>query len=239
MSNARDTSQRNPQRNPQRNQQRNPQRNRRIAAGIAVSCALALGACGSSPPVRYFTLQGAATATATATAAEGAAAVAPAAALRSVQLVGLSLPEAVDRPQLVSRSGENTLSVHEYARWAEPLKSAFAVVLAAEMRAALGGAPVVVRAAGIEDTAWRLGIDVQRFDAQPGQAVVLEAVWTLRGRADGKSGGTISRASVVREALAGGSLEAMVAAQSRATARLAQEIAGVVDAQARLTERSR
>ena len=189
--------------------------------------------------MRYFTLQGAATATATATAAEGAAAVAPAAALRSVQLVGLSLPEAVDRPQLVSRSGENTLNVHEYARWAEPLKSAFAVVLAAEMRAALGGAPVVVRAAGIEDTAWRLGIDVQRFDAQPGQAVVLEAVWTLRGRADGKSGGTISRASVVREALAGGSLEAMVAAQSRATARLAQEIAGVVDAQARLTERSR
>lgn len=229
MSNARDTSQHHPQ--------RNPQRNRRIAAGIAVSCALALGACGSSPPVRYFTLQGAATATAT--AAEGAAAVAPAAALRSVQLVGLSLPEAVDRPQLVSRSGENTLNVHEYARWAEPLKSAFAVVLAAEMRAALGGAPVVVRAAGIEDTAWRLGIDVQRFDAQPGQAVVLEAVWTLRGRADGKSGGTISRASVVREALAGGSLEAMVAAQSRATARLAQEIAGVVDAQARLTERSR
>ena len=233
MSHARDTSQRNPQRNPQRNQQRNPQRNRRIAAGIAVSCALALGACGSSPPVRYFTLQGAAA------SAEGAAAVAPAAALRSVQLVGLSLPEAVDRPQLVSRSGENTLNVHEYARWAEPLKSAFAVVLAAEMRAALGGAPVVVRAAGIEDTAWRLGIDVQRFDAQPGQAVVLEAVWTLRGRADGKSGGTISRASVVREALAGGSLEAMVAAQSRATARLAQEIAGVVDAQARLTERSR
>ncbi len=225
MSNARDTSQHHPQ--------RNPQRNRRIAAGIAVSCALALGACGSSPPVRYFTLQGAAA------SAEGAAAVAPAAALRSVQLVGLSLPEAVDRPQLVSRSGENTLSVHEYARWAEPLKSAFAVVLAAEMRAALGGAPVVVRAAGIEDTAWRLGIDVQRFDAQPGQAVVLEAVWTLRGRADGKSGGTISRASVVREALAGGSLEAMVAAQSRATARLAQEIAGVVDAQARLTERSR
>ncbi len=225
MSNARDTSQHHPQ--------RNPQRNRRIAAGIAVSCALALGACGSSPPVRYFTLQGAAA------SAEGAAAVAPAAALRSVQLVGLSLPEAVDRPQLVSRSGENTLNVHEYARWAEPLKSAFAVVLAAEMRAALGGAPVVVRAAGIEDTAWRLGIDVQRFDAQPGQAVVLEAVWTLRGRADGKSGGTISRASVVREALAGGSLEAMVAAQSRATARLAQEIAGVVDAQARLTERSR
>lgn len=225
MSHARDTSQHHPQ--------RNPQRNRRIAAGIAVSCALALGACGSSPPVRYFTLQGAAA------SAEGAAAVAPAAALRSVQLVGLSLPEAVDRPQLVSRSGENTLNVHEYARWAEPLKSAFAVVLAAEMRAALGGAPVVVRAAGIEDTAWRLGIDVQRFDAQPGQAVVLEAVWTLRGRADGKSGGTISRASVVREALAGGSLEAMVAAQSRATARLAQEIAGVVDAQARLTERSR
>jgi hypothetical protein len=210
------------------NARRTSQANRTNAAVLAACCALALGACGSSPPVRYFTLQG------PGATGDSAGATTPAAAARSVQLVGLSLPEAVDRPQLVSRSGDNTLIVNEHARWAEPLKSAFSLVLAATMRDALGGAPVVVRAGGIEDTAWKLSVDVQRFDAQPGQAVVLEAVWTLRGTGDGKTAGkTVSRASVVREALAGDSLEAAVAAQSRATARLARDIAGAIDEQLR------
>jgi uncharacterized lipoprotein YmbA len=193
---------------------------------LVIACTLLLAACSSSPPVRYFTLQSGSAAPA---GAMSAAMMATAAA-RSVQLTSLSLPEAVDRMQLVLRTGDNTLSVNEHARWAEPLKAAFAQALASGMRAALDGAPVVVRAGGLEDMAWKLSVDVQRFDAQAGKSVVLEAVWTLRGRDAGKA---LTRASVIQEAANGDTLEAIVAAQSRAVAALAREIGDSVEAQVR------
>jgi uncharacterized lipoprotein YmbA len=147
-----------------------------------------------------------------------------------VQFTVITLPEAVDRPQLVLRTGENVLSVNEHARWAEPLRSAFALVLAAEMRAALGGAPVLVRAAGTDDAAWKLSVDVQRFEARAGRGAVIEAVWSLR-RKDGTK--ALARSSSITEAANGEALETLVAAQSRAVATLAREIARTVDEQSR------
>ena len=136
----------------------------------------------------------------------------------------------MDRPQLVLRTGENSLSVNEHARWAEPLRNAFALVLAAEMRAALGGAPVLVRAAGADNAAWKLSVDVQRFEAQPGRGAILEAVWSLRGNAGAKA---LTQSSSITEAANADTLEALVAAQSRAVATLAREIARTVDEQSR------
>ena len=182
---------------------------------------LLLSACGSSPAVRYYTLQG--------PALEKPAEVPATNAVdaRSVQLVSLTVPQSVDRPQLVLRSGDNTLNVREQDRWAEPLKHNLSLVLAATLMQDLGGAPVVVRATGLEDTAWKLGIDIQRFEAQPGQAVTLEAVWTLKHQGQAKP---LSRVSKVRETVNGDSLDAVVAAQSRAVAQLAREIARSVNA---------
>lgn len=196
-------------------------RARMALRALAPCLALLLGACASSPPVRYFTLQGP-TAEACAkapTASETAA--------RSVQLLHVSVPEAVDRPQLVLRTGDNTLSLNEYARWAEPLKSAVSNLLASELTQALGCVPVVLRSAGIADTAWKLSVDVRRLEARPGQSVVLEAVWSLRG-----NGQAFSRHSLVQVAVAGEGLEAMVAAQSRAVAGLARDIARVIESPA-------
>lgn len=190
----------------------NPLARWRAGAGLLGSVLL-LGACAGSSPVRYFTLQG---------APAGACAGVPAAAARSVQLTRVSVPEAVDRPQMVLRTGDNTLSVNEHAQWAEPLKSALAGALAADLSQALGCAPVFLRSTDVEDTAWRLAVEVQRFDAGPGRSVLLEAWWTLRGRGDGQ---TFNRRSVVQEPAAAATPEAMVAAQSRAVKALAQDIA--------------
>jgi hypothetical protein len=193
-------------------------RARLLLRASAPCLALLLGGCASSPPVRYFTLQG--------PVAE-ACAKAPTAsevAARSVQLLHVSVPDVVDRPQLVFRTGDNTLSVNETARWAEPLKSALSSLLASELAQALGCVPVVLRSTGIEDTAWKLSVDVRRLEARPGQSVVLEAVWSLRGNAK-----AFSRRSLIQEAVVGESLEAMVAAQSRAVAGLARDIARLIE----------
>ena len=192
-----------------------------VALATLLAGSLFLGACGSSPAVRYYTLQGPAlekTAEVPVTNAVDA---------RSVQLVSLTVPQSVDRPQLVLRSGDNTLNVREQDRWAEPLKHNLALVLAATMMQDLSGAPVVVRATGLEESAWKLGVDIQRFEAQAGQAVTLEAVWTLKHQGEAKP---LSRVSKVREVVNGDGLEAVVAAQSRAVAQLAREIARSVNA---------
>jgi len=192
-----------------------------VALATLLAGSLLLGACGSSPAVRYYTLQGPAlekTAEVPVTNAVDA---------RSVQLVSLTVPQSVDRPQLVLRSGDNTLNVREQDRWAEPLKHNLALVLAATMMQDLDGAPVVVRATGLEETAWKLGIDIQRFEAQPGQAVTLEAVWTLKHQGESKP---LSRVSKVRETMHSDSMEAVVAAQSRAVTQLAREIARSINA---------
>ena len=185
------------------------------AAGLWASLCVAglfLAACSSSAPVRYFTLQG--------PAAEACTTTAGAAPL--VQLLKVSVPEALDRPQLVFRTGDNTLSVNESARWAEPLKSGLSGTLAAALMQALGCAPVVWGSVGTEDATWTVSVDIQRFDARRAQSVVLEAQWSLRARSDGK---IVSRRSVVQETVAGDSLEAIVAAETRAVAGLARDIA--------------
>ena len=187
----------------------------RGGAGLLAS-ALLLGGCAASPQVRYFTLQG--------PVAEACVAMLsdPATAARSVQLARLTVPDAVDRPQLVSRSGDNTLNVNEYARWAEPLKSAMAGALAVDLSQALGCAPVLLRSSDQDDTAWSLNVEVRRFEAGAGPVVVLDAWWTLRGHAKGQ---VFSRRSVLQEPVAGTTLEAMVAAQYRAVGSLARDIA--------------
>jgi hypothetical protein len=191
---------------------------RRARRLLAPCLALLLGACAGSPPVRYFTLQGPAT--------EACARLPSAseAAARSVQLLHVSVPDGLDRPQLVFRTGDNTLSVSETARWAEPLKSALATLLASELTQALGCVPVVLQSPGIEETAWKLSVEVRRLEARPGQSVVLEAVWSLRGQ-----GKHFSRQSLVKEPVLGDTLEAMVAAQSRAVAGLARDIARLIE----------
>ena len=181
---------------------------------LALGSAVLLGACASSPPVRYFTLQG--------PMEETCAPVLTTTMARSVQLLRLSVPEAVDRPQLVFRTGDNTLNMNDNALWAEPLNTALSRTLAADLSQALGCAPVLLRSTNMEGTAWSLSVELRRFDAGPGRAVVLEAWWILSGRANGK---TLNRRSVVRESAAGETPEAIVAAQSRAVKELARDIA--------------
>jgi uncharacterized lipoprotein YmbA len=65
------------------------------------------------------------------------------------------------------------------------------------------------------DPAYRVTVDVQRFESVPGETVSLEAVWLLRRPgAAATSGGR----SALREAVQGEGYEALAAAHSRALA---------------------
>jgi uncharacterized protein len=190
---------------------------RMAIGGIANLClaTLLLGACGSSPPERFYTLN----------------ADAPANGARSAKLAGatsivvgpVTLPELVDRPQFVVRVAPNRVAILEQQRWAEPLKNEIARVVAANLGQLLNGAQVLSYPANASgDAVYRVAIDVQRFDSIPGDGVIIDSSWTVRR----PSGGTARTGhSTLHELARGTDYDALVAAYDRALASLSGEIA--------------
>lgn len=174
--------------------------------------ALAAG-CGSSPPSRFYTLS-------------GTAAPAAASSSLSVAVGPVTIPAAVDRPQMVVSMGANQVALDEFNRWAAPLASNISRVVAVNLVALLGTPHVTLfpemLSAGAD---FRVAIEVQRFDSIPGESAVLDAVWIVRRSTNGKSD---TGRTTVREAVQEKSFDGLVAAHSRAIARLSQDVAASV-----------
>jgi uncharacterized protein len=177
----------------------------------------------------------AATSTATATAAAtpaatpyaASAASAPAAA--SVVVGPVTLPELVDRPQLVVRVAPNRVAILESERWGEPLRSQIPRVIAEDLGRLLGSGRVAshLQHAGTE-AGYRVLLDIERFEASPGEAVSVEAVWSLRGAAGGVP---LSGRSRAREAVKGEGYDALVAAYGRALLTVSSDLARAIRAE--------
>jgi uncharacterized lipoprotein YmbA len=69
-------------------------------------------------------------------------------------------------------------------------------------------------------------IGVQRFESTPGEAALLDALWSVRRTKDGASQ---SGRTTLREASAGG-YDALAAAHSRALAQLSLDLANAIRA---------
>ena len=153
---------------------------------------------------------------------------AAAAANYSISVGPVTVPAAVDRPQIVVRTGPNEVSIDEFNRWASPLQSDIARVVAENLVLMLGTPDVTVfpqtTAAG---ASYRVIINVLRFDSVPGEAATLDAVWTARCAKENqaKAGRT-----VVREPVQGNDYAALVAAHSRAFERMSADIAEAIRA---------
>lgn len=142
----------------------------RLSVVILVALA-ALGGCASPPPIGWHSLVPAA-------AAPAASAPAP---VRTTLAVGLvTVPDEVDRPQLVLRGASGVPALLDNERWTEPLKAQLPRALALGLAPRLPGVLVVAApGAAVAAPGWRLVVDVQRLELQRERAV-LRAVWTLR-----------------------------------------------------------
>jgi uncharacterized protein len=141
----------------------------------------------------------------------------------------VTLPELVDRPQLVVRVAPNRVAILESERWAEPLRSQIPRVIAEDLGRLLGSSRVAsyLQRAGTESGS-RVLLDIERFEASPGEAVSVEAVWSLRRAAGGTP--LIGR-SRVREAAAGEGYDALVAAYGRALLAVSADLARAIRAE--------
>jgi len=187
----------------------------------ACSLAAFLAGCGSVPREYHYTL-----------GAQPAAATAPAPQSSFSIAVGpVTVPEGVDQPQMVVQVAPNRVVIEEYHRWASPLRSEIALVIAAHLSQMLNASRVwSYSQANLGKADCQVLVDVQRFDSTLGDAAVIEALWTIR------LPGGVARTgrSTVREPATGPGFDAIVAAHGRALGRLSQEIADSIRASGKL-----
>ena len=165
----------------------------RHRVAITIPCALVLVVAGcASPALHFYTLS---------------AATAPTAASSDLSVVvgPVSVPAAIDRPQIVVTTGPNQIWLDEFNRWASPLQSNIASAVVENLIALLGTPRVSLYSQTVSvDADYRAAIEVQRFESALGAAATLDAVWTVRRAKDGKS--QTGRTTVREPALSGPSI---------------------------------
>jgi uncharacterized lipoprotein YmbA len=196
---------------------------RSFAVWITAIClAVAPSGCSRSPRVTFYTLEPAAQ----------VETVAAATAVPTVSVGPVTLPEVVDRPQLVVRIAANRVDILETHRWAEPLKSEIPRLIAENLSLLLGSSRVSSYLQHVGDAAdYRVLVDIQRFESSLGEAVTVEAVWSIR-RATG--GTQKTGRSLVREPLCVGGYDSLVAAYGRALLVVSRDLAKAIRADAAL-----
>jgi uncharacterized lipoprotein YmbA len=187
----------------------------RIAHLLSIAIVAAVASGCASATARFYTLDSTATAN-------------DAPPTHYAILVGpVSVPPSVDRPQFVVQVAPNRVDFDEFNRWAAPLNDGIARAVAGDLAVLLGTPDVATGPLTNFKPAYRVTIDVQRFESTPGEAVLVDAVWTVRKTAGGapRSGRTVAR-----EAVQGKGFDALAAAHSRALATMSADLAAAIRA---------
>ena len=186
--------------------------NRLVSALFCIFFVL-LSGCATTTPSHFYTLSSTA---------------APAVVSTSyVIAVGpISVPALVDRPQIVIRTGPNQVIFDEFNRWASPLKSDIARIVAENLAKLLGTTQVTIfPQAMISDVSYRIVIDVLSLESEPGKAATLTVFWTASSTTGRQS---YSRRTTITEPAQGDDYADLVAAHSRAFGQLSAEVASAI-----------
>jgi uncharacterized lipoprotein YmbA len=197
---------------------RNRQHRCTTFAAISLAAGLLAG-CASAPKERFYTLN------IVPPAASAPAPASTAASAVTVSLTSLTLPDLYDRPQFVVREDANRVDIKEEHRWAQSLRLEVARVLTADLAARLPNATFLntdTRPAPAAGPDYRLGVNIEQFDALPGQAVLVQATWIIRPAG---TAAAVTGHSNLREAVDGPGYDALAAAYGRALGTLGSDIA--------------
>ena len=105
----------------------------------------------------------------------------PTAAAPAVAIARPSLPPYLERNELVTRTGDGRLEIHENDLWSEPLDSAISRVVADNLRRLTGSTNIQPAANFItRDYTSLVEIRIERFDPQPDGSLLLECTWKLQ-----------------------------------------------------------
>ncbi len=175
-----------------------------------------LAACSTTPPVAYYTLN---------TLPEMQQEI-PAAVMGDTIAIGVGpveFPKFLDRPQIVTRKSQNQIEVSEFHRWAGSLPGDFSRVLAKNIAILLPTDRVAVYPWGEQfSPTYRIKLDVEQFDGQLGERVVLDVTWKVTDQEGINE--LLVRKSFIEEVVPDKNYEALVVAESNALATLSRTI---------------
>jgi hypothetical protein len=175
-----------------------------------------VAACSTTPPVAYYTLN---------TLPEMQQEI-PAAVMDDTLAIGVGpveFPKFLDRPQIVTRKSQNQIEVSEFHRWAGSFPGDFSRVLAKNISILLPSDRVAVYPWGEQfSPTYRVKLDVEQFDGQLGERVVLDVTWMVTDQEGTNK--LVVRKSLIEEPVSDKTYEALVVAESNALVTLSRTI---------------
>ena len=188
-----------------------------LALFVVVVAPLLLAGCGTSPHSKYYVLNAV-----KAQDVSGKVTSDPHAVALAVGPV--TIPDYLDRPQIVTHLAPNELAINEYDRWSGSLREDVERVLIENLSGLLASERVLVVSWQRRTTGgYRVGIEVNRFEAVSSGSVILKAVWGVASHDASKV--FVTQAFSINQPLSGKDYSAVVAGMSQALGALSQEIA--------------
>lgn len=181
------------------------------------------GCTGVSQPTQFHTLA--------ALQPETASAAAGLQARPLVVGVGpITLPDYVDRPQIVTRAGATGVQLADFDSWVESLTTLVPRTMAENLAVLLGSDRVtLVPQPRNQRLDYQIEADFMRFDAIRGGDMELDALWRVYGR-DGERLLKDGRSRIAVPVAEDATFEAVVAAMSQGIEQLTRELAEIVAA---------
>ena len=104
-----------------------------------------------------------------------------------VLLGPLSIPEFLDRPQIVTRSSENILRLAEFHRWGGSFQTNILRILGENLSILLNSDRILMfRQQTLFPVDYGVTLDVHQFDGELGSTVVLNVDWVVIDQRDRK-----------------------------------------------------
>lgn len=179
---------------------------------LITAAALTAGCIGSSPSARFYTIT--------------PLTMQPAAKSRAISLsiAPVEIPDYLERPQIVTHDGSNSIELSEFHRWAGSLSENISTVMAENLAQLLNSDKVFTLPRSRADRPdYLLTVRVLRLDCTPGKQVQLKAQWTLFSAKDKKE--LTTRMESFTESLKDDKHESIVAGISRTLEQLSRKIA--------------
>jgi len=143
----------------------------------------------------------------------------------AIVMGAVTIPEIDDRPQFVLRVDPNRITLDEFSRWAESLKSQVRRVIAADLAVQFPGALVSAFPQSVDPAmTYTVSIDVESFESAP-DAASVSVLWSVKPPKEGKP---VNGRTVVSEPTGTQGNDALVAAHSRAMAAVSNAIAAAI-----------
>ena len=134
----------------------------------------------------------------------------------------VTLPGYLDRPQIVTRIGQNRLDIAEFHRWGDSLLKDFSRIVAKNISILLSTNRVIVYPWSEEFSPdYQIRLDVEQFDGRLGHSAFLDVKWSVTGR-EGED--MMIKTSTIEEPLSTEDYDELVSAMSRAIATLSRDI---------------